>query len=134
MKTIHKAAAVVIKDNKLLMVRKHGADIWTSLGGHVEPGETPEQAVAREVKEEFNCDSTIIKKLGDFRANAAHDDAELVLYTFLVDLNGQIQLIDPELAEYKFVDSDYENQNIHLPNSIQYGVIPYCIKDGLLDW
>jgi len=33
MKTIHKIAAVVIKNNEFLMVRKVGKDVWTILGG-----------------------------------------------------------------------------------------------------
>jgi 8-oxo-dGTP pyrophosphatase MutT (NUDIX family) len=134
MKTIHKAAAVVIIDNSFLMVRKVGADIWTSLGGHVEAGETPEQAVVREIKEEFNCDSEIIRKLGDFRANAAHDDAEVLLSTFLMKLKGDIDLIDPELEEYRFISKSYEKENILLPGSIKDHVIPYCIQEGLLNW
>lgn len=134
MKTIHKAAAVVIVDNTFLMVRKVGADIWTSLGGHVEQGETPEQAVIREIKEEFNCDSEILRSIGDFRAKAAHDDAELLLSTFLIELKGNIELIDPELEEYRFLTKDYKKEGILLPDSIEDHVIPYCIREGLLDW
>ena len=59
---IHKTIAIVIKDNKLLMVRKHGKDTWTSLGGKLEPNETEERCMLREIKEEFNSDAEIIKK------------------------------------------------------------------------
>lgn len=134
MDVIHKAAAVVIRDDSFLMVRKVDKDIWTSLGGHVEAGETPEEAVVREVKEEFDCDSVIIRKLGGFRARAAMDDAELLLSAFLVELKGEINLIDPELEEYRFLGKDWEAQGIKLPDSIKEQVLPYCIREGLLKW
>jgi len=47
--------AVVVSDERLLMVRRGrnpGAGKWSIPGGRVEPGETPEQAVSRELTEE----------------------------------------------------------------------------------
>jgi len=51
MQEIHKIIAIVIEDNKFLMVRKVGKDIWTSLGGKPEQGETEEQTLLREIQE-----------------------------------------------------------------------------------
>jgi 8-oxo-dGTP pyrophosphatase MutT (NUDIX family) len=61
---------VVIEDNKFLMVRKVGKNIWTSLGGKPEDDEIEEETLIREIKEEFDCDAKIIRKLGDFEAPA----------------------------------------------------------------
>ncbi len=134
MKIIHKIAAVVIEDNKFLMVRKKGTDIWTSLGGHLEEGESEEQSLLREIKEEMGCGATIEKKLGDFEAPAAHDDAIVRLSTYLVKLHGPIIFEDPELEEYKFIDKDEAKQSIKFPDSIKYKVMPFCIENGLLNW
>ena len=134
MKIIHKVAAIVIKNNKFLLVRKKGKDIWTNLGGHLEKGETEEQALLREIKEEMGCDAKIIKKLGDFNAPAAHDDAIVQLSCYLVDLSGEIVFSDPELEEYRFIDKDYQKQGIKLPDSLIKKVIPYCIQNKLLNW
>jgi 8-oxo-dGTP diphosphatase len=134
MKIIHKIAAVVIQNNKFLLVRKKGANIWTSLGGHKEEGENEEQTLLREIKEEMGCSAKIEKKLGDFEAKAGEDDAMVRLSTYLVNLEGPIIFEDPELEEYNFFDKDYEKQGIKLPDSLKYGVIPYCIKNNLLDW
>lgn len=134
MNKIHKIIAVVIQDNKYLMVRKVGKDIWTSLGGRIEPGETEEQCLLREVKEEFDCGANIIKKLGDFEDKAVFDDAIVRLSAFLVELNGNINLIDPELEEYKFIGKDYKEIGVKLPPSIENQIIPFCMKQGLLNW
>jgi 8-oxo-dGTP pyrophosphatase MutT (NUDIX family) len=134
MKTIHKIAAVVIQDNKFFMVRKVGRDIWTSLGGRPEPGETEEQALLREIQEEVHTDAEIIKKIGDFEAKAAHDDAMVRISAYQVKLTGDIRLDDPELEECRFLGKSWEAEGVKLPDSIKDQVIPYCVKEGLLDW
>lgn len=46
--------AIVIKQDKLLVMKrdKFGHEYYTLVGGHIEPGETPEQALLRELFEE----------------------------------------------------------------------------------
>ena len=134
MKIIHKIAAMVIRDDSFLMVRKKGKDIWTNLGGRPEENESEEQTLLREIKEELDCDGVIIRKLGDFEAPAAMDDAMVKLSTYLVELKGKMQISDPELEEYRFIGIDYKEQGIKLPESIEKQLLPFCIKDGLLNW
>lgn len=58
------------KDNKWLMLyrNKKKNDInenkWIGVGGHIEIGETPEEALVREIKEETNLDLISYKLLG----------------------------------------------------------------------
>ncbi len=51
-----RASAVIIKDNRILMVKilDQGKSWWCLPGGTIEPGETPEQAILRELREELN--------------------------------------------------------------------------------
>lgn len=116
------------------MVRKVGKDIWTNLGGHPEPGETEEEALLREIEEELNCEGKIIKKLGDFEAPAAHDDAIVRLSVYLTELSGEPVISDPELEEFKFLTKDRKEEGIRLPISISEKVLPFCIENKLLDW
>ena len=134
MQTIHKAAAVVIRNNEFFMVRKKGKDIWTSLGGKLEPGETEEEALAREIQEEVHCDALIVRKLGDFSGDAAFDDAIVTLSVYLVEFQGEPMLDDPELEEARFIPKNHKELGIQFTQIMEEQIIPFCIKEGLLDW
>jgi len=57
-------AIIITKhDQVLLMKRKgpHGTGTWTTPGGHLDFGETPEQCAAREAKEEVGLDVVDIR-------------------------------------------------------------------------
>ena len=60
-----RSAAIVVRDGKILMERVFyfGREFFTVPGGGIEPGETPEQAVLRELKEECGLDGTIVRPL-----------------------------------------------------------------------
>ena len=131
---IHKIIGIVINDNKFLMVKKVGKDTWTSLGGRIEKGESEEQALLREIKEEIACGATIIRKIGDFEGKAIFDDDIVRLSTFLVELHGEIILSDPELEECGFFGSDYQQKGIKLSSTFENKILPTLIKEGLLKW
>jgi len=133
-KWIYKSAGIVIKDNKFLVVKKAGLDVMISLGGKIEPGETEEETLIREVKEEFDCGVKIIRKLGDFEDVAAAEGDMIRVSAFLVDLIGEISLKDEEIEDYICIDKDYAKQGIKITKTMEKGIIPFCIKEGLLDW
>ncbi|MGB8647705.1 MAG: NUDIX hydrolase [Anaerolineae bacterium] len=60
-----RATAVMIRDGEILMVRMEDQDgtLWYLPGGGIEPGETPEQAVVREMQEELNLQVTPLDRL-----------------------------------------------------------------------
>ncbi|MES2463656.1 MAG: NUDIX hydrolase [Armatimonadota bacterium] len=57
----HRVCAAIIRDGTILMVRHRdlAREYWTLPGGAIEPGETREQAAAREVLEETGIRATV---------------------------------------------------------------------------
>jgi len=63
MKHIEVVAAIITKDNKILCTQRPDkgevAKKWEFPGGKIESGETHEQAIKREVKEELGCNISV---------------------------------------------------------------------------
>lgn len=79
--------AVVLRDptGAVLLVRKRGTSMWMNPGGKPEPGESPEQCGAREVREELGLvlDPLRLEPLGLFEAAAANEPHHTVVaYVF----------------------------------------------------
>lgn len=63
----NRSVAFVVRDGKILMeqLTYDGRTFYSLPGGGIEDGETPEQAVIRELKEECGLDGVIVKKLAE---------------------------------------------------------------------
>lgn len=59
------ARAVVVRDGAVLLVQERAAGYWFFPGGHVEAGETPEDAAVRELREELDVGATITARWGE---------------------------------------------------------------------
>ena len=91
-RTIHVAAALLIApDGRTLLVRKAGTTAFMQPGGKIEPEETSEQALVREIREELGIDVHVdaLTPLGRFAAEAANEpDAVVVAETFLLEIDA----------------------------------------------
>lgn len=68
MKTVRVVAAVIKEADKIFATQRgYGEfkDGWEFPGGKIELGETPEEALVREIKEELDAEIKVIKKLTD---------------------------------------------------------------------
>jgi len=90
-----KLAGCIIKDseNKLLLMHRDTPKRtqWEVPGGVVDPGETPEQAAIRELKEELDVTVTVVRQIG---SKAFEEDGEEHAYFWFeaVIQDGTLQL------------------------------------------
>jgi 8-oxo-dGTP diphosphatase len=73
-------AAALIDDGagNMLLVRKAGTTAYMQAGGKIEPGETPLEALRRELAEEIGLAITDARQLGRFQAPAANEPGRVV--------------------------------------------------------
>jgi len=84
-KKIGVTALIYDEFGRILMIsRKHDHNDFGLVGGKVDPGETLEQAIIREVKEETNLDVTYC------RPYFTRDDGEYEATTFLCNYTGEL--------------------------------------------
>jgi len=81
---------VCFESGKLLLVRdNHG--FWGGVGGWVEPGESPEDALRREVKEELGVEAEVTHVLRPFIAwhvSSAEDPVSFLLFVYGMRVNS----------------------------------------------
>ena len=70
------ARAVVLCDGVVQLVQEIAQGYWFFPGGHVEAGETPRQALVRELREELDVSATVQEHLGDLENRWSHDGVE----------------------------------------------------------
>ena len=62
MKTIEVVAAIIIKDGEVFATQRGYGEWkgwWEFPGGKIEPGETPQEALVREIREELDTDISV---------------------------------------------------------------------------
>ncbi len=81
---IQVTAAIIANQGSVLIAQRHGRDRlsgkWEFPGGKVEAGESPEQCLKRELREEFDMDADIGPALGVTTHHYDHISIELMAY------------------------------------------------------
>ncbi len=95
------ASGIILKDNKILLLQrsnytKNYPGFWGCPGGRAEDGESPEQNVIREVKEECNLNfqPTKILKTGIWQNR--------YYYRFLGKWDGEIKIQEKEVNDFNW--------------------------------
>ena len=105
------AGGVVVRSGEVIVIvpTRRGAQGQRVLGlpkGHVDPGETIEQAAAREVREEAGVEAELVEKLGDVRYFYQRDGQRIfkMVRFYLFDYrSGTLEDHDDEVEEARWM-------------------------------
>ncbi|WP_206046882.1 NUDIX domain-containing protein [Mangrovimicrobium sediminis] len=110
-KKIDVTAALIVKDGRILAARrapgKHLAGYWEFPGGKLEPNETPESCLERELAEEFSISTRVHSFIGE----SVHDYGEKVVRLLGYEVEhtaGDFELVDHDELRWLSVDELYE--------------------------
>ena len=102
MKTIHVVAALIFHEGKLFATQRgYGAwrDYWEFPGGKIEPGETPEEALAREIREELDIGISVGEHICDVEYD--YPEFHLSMQCFRCEIvSGSPKLLEHEAAKW----------------------------------
>lgn len=102
MKTVRVVAAVIRKDDKIFATQRgYGEfkDGWEFPGGKIEEGETPEQALVREIKEELDTDINVRELIDTIEYD--YPNFHLSMDCFWCDIvKGELELKEHEAAKW----------------------------------
>ena len=119
MRRVRVVAAVVRRDGRILVTRRHGhaerGGQWEFPGGKVEAGEQEPDALVREIREELDC----AVEVGELIARTAHRypdlEVELAFYACTLPAGEEPRLVGAaamewaapaSLAAYDFCEAD----------------------------
>ena len=102
MKTIEVVAAIIIDEAGRIFATQRGygewKDWWEFPGGKIEAGETPQQALRREIREELAAEIEVGELLHTI--NYDYPAFHLTMHCFMCRLQGRVTLLEHEAAKW----------------------------------
>ena len=106
MRQIEVVAAIIVKDHKVFATQRgYGEckDFWEFPGGKIDAGETPEEALCREIKEELDTEIAV----GELFTTINYDypTFHITMHCYLCTIeNGSLTLLEHEAAKWLSLD------------------------------
>ena len=124
-------AGIIIKDNKLLLLKGKGyEELWTP-GGKIDKEETDEECLRRELKEEINVQITDIKFYKEYATFSFYDHVSLKERVYLISIIGEI-IPDAEIENFIwFSKDDFYSKKYPMIKHTEEELIPDLVKDHI---
>lgn len=121
---IRVVAAVIERDGRYLITQRNAAAVlpllWEFPGGRVEPDETDQDALLREVRGRIGVDVTVVGKLGEHIHTYPRYEVHLVMFSCVladdvepepVTVNDLRWVLSSELRDYDFPPADEKSMD-----------------------
>ena len=123
-------SAVIEKDGQYLLVEEHaqGNVVLNQPGGHIEGGESPEEAVIREVLEETGCDVSCGELIGVYLWIHPQTRQQFLRLAYVADFLAcdESRSLDAGIIERRWMSrADLEDQRARLRSP----VVLRCLHD-----
>ena len=109
MNTINVVAAVIKQGDKIFATQRGYGEFkggWEFPGGKVEPGEEPEAALIREIREELNTEIEVHDMIGTIEYDYPTFHLRMSCYWCSI-VRGQLELLEHEAARWLGLDELY---------------------------
>ena len=126
---IIKFAAIIIRNGKILLVRKKETNIFISPGGKPDFGEAAEDCLRREIHEEIGVTLHNAVRFRTDYSVSAFEQEPIKIVSYLVEVNGE-PVPSSEIEELRWVSFE-DIDNLHVGSIFRDAVIP-ALKAGNL--
>src|SRR4030043_1150523 len=119
-------AIIEFPDDKILLIKRDTVPFkgyWALPGGRAEPGETVEQTIVREVKEETGLDVAVVRKIGEYHEQGIQGGVEYDYYPacFLVKVvGGEMKRQQGRIRRFSF------STLTTVPSQLRLGIIAWA--------
>jgi 8-oxo-dGTP diphosphatase len=105
--------AIIVQNGKILLTQRgkhpHHPYQWEFPGGKLKPGESEEECIRREIKEELNIDVKVVERMYPVKHNYNFKEIELIPFV-CIKKSGEMKLsehIDFKWMKWDEIENEY---------------------------